>query len=195
MAKHPIFAVVFRPTYTLMQPTRRFVLISSLILFILSAGYYYLGGLNPVPIEVAEVPSFALAGRSYRGTTTDAALRKLMQEVHQEVETGKLRGTFMVGYLGNPDRPDTLNVWVGARLPSLADTSEVRQAGWQVRLFAGGKAMQATVKAHPLVAPSPVRINEKIREKARREGVELQNIITDEYQEDQTVITTIFAKF
>lgn len=147
--------------------------------------YYYLGGFNEVVIELVETDEYIIAGYNYHGTYEQDVLQDLFFQVKEYVEADVLKGIITVlNYDSAVTEADSIHQLIGVRLQAepLNKPQEV-----ELETIPAGRAVRATISAHPLVMPNPESIVEQIRSFARENNLELKALSIEQYVESEEI--------
>ena len=158
------------------------VLPLSILAFI---GYYWLGGLNRVTIEVVEEQARPILGKYYRGRYGDLALRKIFVEAKQLRQDGTAPGLLTVINLDSISASDqSVNQLIGIALTKPLTTVP---PGYQLDTIPAGTYLRATLQANSLVMPQPKTINEKIAAYASNHQLLVSGLPIEFYQTSNTL--------
>jgi DNA gyrase inhibitor GyrI len=147
--------------------------------------YYYLGGFNEVDIELVETEEYIIAGYSYHGPYDQDVLQDLFFQVKEYVEADVLKGIITVlNYDSAVTEADSIHQLIGVRLQAepLNKPQEV-----VLETIPAGRAVRATIRAHPLVMPNPESILEQVRSFAVKNNLELKALSIEQYVESEEI--------
>jgi hypothetical protein len=120
----------------------------------LAFGYYaFLGGFNKPEIIITASPSRYVAGQYYEGPADDPAFGEYFKKAGRLHEAKTLPGNLANIYYNSPEeKSDSIKAFIGILVP---DSSVSLPAGYELRVWKGGsKVVQATTRAHYLLAPN-----------------------------------------
>jgi hypothetical protein len=131
---------------------KKFLLI---ILVLVGAGlglYAYLGGFNPVTVQVVTTDTHYLAGRYFAGPLNDEKLGELFRQASGNLDAKKVDGVLANIYYNNPEQEnDSIKAFIGIKV---LDTIAAIPNGYELKRIAGGKkVVQASVQAHYMLSP------------------------------------------
>jgi hypothetical protein len=170
------------------------IIISVSVLIIIAASVIYaqLGGAKDIEIKKTSTNGYSLIGKKYEGKRSSKAFGKLMNEVADLVKTNQIKGNFAVYHFINPDsEQDTLNSLVGIMV---ADSMQAVPEDYVFIKFASQEVLQATLKSHWLVSPSPAEVTQKLQAYALTNRLTLVDTILEKYNQDKEIITEITIK-
>ena len=168
-----------------------FTAVIAVIVVVAAIYYVKLGGFNPMHKSVEEQPELYFSGQKYYGLTTDDSLREIMGSVFQEVQRGRLEGTFSVCHIGNPDQDRyPISVWVGTTQES--PQKAVPELFDQWRLPAR-EVVRATINSYSIVAPNPNKVNEELRNLAQKRGLTLDSLYLERYFSEEKIFNEIYV--
>lgn len=169
-----------------MSRTKKFVIGGLVIVALGLVVYVYLGGLNKMEIE--EVPvtsSYRFLGKDYTGRPASAEHKNLFFEFRDKITSGEIKGRLaMIHFLDAQTKKGEYKMFVGILLDEIPEDfpEDYRLMGVEL-----DKAIQARIEVHNLVMPSPQTIESRIGQYAMRQGLQLQPISIEIYQQDNTL--------
>jgi hypothetical protein len=151
--------------------------------------YIFLGGFKEVTFSIQPVSKpKVLAGVPFEGNMRSSRLDSLFEVTRQIHQSGQLKGTLGAIYYDVPLKKQSrgeINALIGVWLD---DASMSLPKGFQLRTIPAGKVVQARLQAHFLVSPSPDEVQEKMRQYARQQGLQPENLVIEEYLSDESII-------
>jgi hypothetical protein len=159
--------------------------------------YIKRGGLVMPQISKVQTLPFYMIATSYKGMIAKkeqgAILRDKIRQTHEYIDSGKLQGTLTLVYEGNPDQAkDSIQAYIGV---IVADSVAMAMPkGYEIRHFEAMRVVRAEIKAHVSVAPNPAKINEMLRDFARKSGLTLQDRHIEKYISEEHIISEIMVK-
>jgi hypothetical protein len=149
------------------------------------------GGVQPQLYKV-QTMAFYIAGTKYEGKSTDKKLQNILRQAHEYRDSQQLKGTLAVVYEGNPDANKVIKATIGI---IVEDTAGLRlPEGYQLRLFPAMRTVRAETKAHVSVTPNADKINEAIRDFARKSGLNLDTLYIERYYNEEHTTADIKVK-
>ena len=163
---------------TLMLKKIFFYVLASVTLLAL-IGYYWLGGFNPVIIEVVNHPERVVIGQPYQGRYGDLKLREIFVKTNQAIQAGTWPAPLVVI---NRDtvmaEEKEINQLIGV-LSTRPDT--LSSPHYQADTLPVGRYLRAVVQAQPNAMPQPEAVNEQMRQYAQEHQWTLSNTIVEFY--------------
>ena len=149
------------------------------------AGYYWLGGLNEVTVEVVTEEARLLVAKRYQGQYGDLALRQAFVEARKLQEEGTLPGVLTVANLDSVSASgQSVHQLIGVTMSTSPSTVPT---GYQVDTLPTGQYLRATLRANPLVMPQPRIINEHIADYANEHALDIIGLPIEFYQAGDTL--------
>lgn len=152
------------------------ILIASIsLLVVIGIGYWVfhsLGGNTPVQIELIEKRPESLAGITYRGTPQDEQLRKNFEEVESQKIRNPGSSLHTIYEVEPAGKLDTMIVFVGIN-------KAFPIAGLEHRTFDEQKYLLAKITGSSWVMPGPKKVQQKLREYALENDLELTGTFID----------------
>ncbi len=148
-------------------------------------GYYYLGGFNPIVLEVVQTDARVVVGQSYRGTYGDLALRKIFVEAKQRQEDGTVPGVLtVINRDAASGSEEEVNQFIGIALSAPLDSLP---PDYQRDTLAAGTYLRARVSAHPVAQPRPRTINEQLEAYATEHQLTVSGLPIERYRSSDTL--------
>jgi hypothetical protein len=148
-------------------------------------GYYWLGGFNPINVEVVRLDERVVVGQAYRGTYGDLALREIFVKARQQQERGAMPGVLtVVNRDAASGSGQEVNQFIGIALSAPIDSLPT---GYQRDSLAAGTYLRARVTANPLVQPRPQAINERLLNYAAKHGLTVSGLPIEVYRTPDTL--------
>ena len=155
------------------------------ILLILIIVYYYLGGFNKTLVELVQTDDYVIAGYEYYGPYDQDELQELFFQVQDFVESGALVGTItVVNYQLDFEVQDSVRQLIGVQVKTQPLTLPDKVIMDTIR---SEQVVRATVKAHPLVMPHPGDTQAQIMDYAKKEFLELDNLVIEQYKGEEEI--------
>ncbi|HEX8531253.1 MAG TPA: hypothetical protein VF646_14575, partial [Cytophagales bacterium] len=149
------------------------------LLVVSFAGYVLLGGLKEPVLSETRIPGYLLAGKEFRGKSTDGELGALFDQAKQLHVTGQLPGTLAAIYYKTKDAAKgRVHTFAGV---IVKDSVAKLPAGFVYRAVPPGRAVRAEVLAHYLVAPAPGRVQEELAAFASQNGLKADTLVVEKY--------------
>ena len=143
------------------------------------AGYYWLGGLNEVTVEVVTEEARLLVAKRYQGQYGDLALRQAFVEARKLQEEGTLPGVLTVANLDSVSASgQSVHQLIGVTMSTSPSTVPT---GYQVDTLPTGQYLRATLRAQPRT------INEQITDYANRHTLNIVGLPIEFYQGGDTL--------
>ncbi|UZD24669.1 hypothetical protein PBT90_14905 [Algoriphagus halophytocola] len=154
---------------------KRVLIASGILAGLVVVGYLifdFLGGNNPIKIELIERQPETLIGRTFRGIPRDEQLAANFQEL--EVQKSLNPGSYLhtIYEIEPAGKHDTMVVFVGINKQLPLEDMETRK-------FTQSKYLLATIQSNRWVMPSPESIKEKLQSFAAENELKLSGIFID----------------
>jgi len=139
-----------------------------------------LGGNTPVEIQLINQPPPSLAGKTYRGTPQAEELGKTFEEI--ESKKGLNPGSYLhtIYEIEPAGKLDTMVVFIGIN-------KSLPINGLEYKIFEEGSYLLATVKSNRWVMPSPQKVQQRLKEFATENKLELSGVFIDKIISDEEV--------
>lgn len=151
--------------------------------------YTFLGGFKNIAFSIQPVSKpKVLAGIPFEGNMRSSRLDSLFEVTRQIHQSGRLKGTLGAIYYDVPLKKRSrgeINALIGIWLD---EASTPLPKGFQLRTIPAGKVVQARLQAHFLVSPSPDEVQEKMRQYARQQRLQPENLVMEQYLSDESII-------
>lgn len=159
---------------------------------IITAVYFYLGGLNSVEYTVENVSDYNLVGTHFIGKADSSAIEDAFFEAKGYLENKTLTGSLIiVHYNDSTLEDDQQKLFIGVKLDQ--GTSRLPENYTRVTIPAQ-RAVRATIEAHNSVMPSPKTIENNLRDKATESNIRLQDFTVEQYVSANLLIVDMLAK-
>ncbi len=161
-------------------------------IIIITAVYFYLGGLNKVEYTIENASDYNLVGVSYQGKADSSAIEEAYFRARDLVEAGEIEGTLtIIHYNDSTLLEDEQKLFVGIKLNrGISDLPE----GYSRITIPTTRIVRATIEAHNSVMPSPKSIENNLREKATQANIRLQEFTVEQYVSVNQIIIDMLAK-
>ena len=141
--------------------------------------YYWLGGFNPVVIEVVNHPERTVIGQPYQGRYGDLKLREIFVKTNQAIQAGTWPAPLIVI---NRDTVMTEENQVDQLIGVLSDRPDTLSSShYRAGTLPAGRYVRAVVQAQPNAMPQPEAVNEQMRQYAQQHQWSLVNTIVEFY--------------
>ncbi|OEK02037.1 hypothetical protein BFP97_11120 [Roseivirga sp. 4D4] len=170
----------------------RITIIGVSAIIIITAVYFYLGGLNKVEYSIENVSDYNLVGVAYRGKSDSSAIEEAFFKAKELIEDEIIDGTLVViHYNDSTLAEDEQKLFIGIKLDQgLASIPQ----GYTRITIPTKRAVRASIEAHNVVMPSPKTIENNIREKAAEASIRLQDFTVEQYVSANEIIIDMLAK-
>ncbi|GJM29207.1 MAG: hypothetical protein DHS20C17_18420 [Cyclobacteriaceae bacterium] len=158
------------------------------LLVLLFAGYYKLGGFNPVQVELVEVDNYHLAGRYFEGSYESDTVGMYFNQMKEVLGAGVVEGNPVIIYHHEPTDSSGLSmIFVGILL---SDTEiEPLPSRDLIRIeIDASTAIRVSKKAHISVMPNPDKIDKLIEAYARDHRVKIAALDIEIYHSDNRLV-------
>ncbi|MBO3700379.1 hypothetical protein [Roseivirga sp. E12] len=161
-------------------------------IIIITAVYFYLGGLNKVEYSIENVSDYNLIGVAYQGKADSSAVEEAFFRAKEFIEDEIIEGTLVViHYNDSTLADDEQKLFIGIKLDQgLASIPH----GYSRITIPTKRAVRASIEAHNVVMPSPKTIENNIREKAAEASIRLQDFTIEQYVSANQIIIDMLAK-
>lgn len=168
---------------SMLQKILLFVVLPLSVLALL--GYYFLGGLNPIEIEVVQAEARIVVGQSYQGTYGDLALRKIFVEAKQRQQSGAVPGMLtVINRDATSGSEEEVNQFIGIALTAPIDSLP---PDYTRDTLAAGTYLRARVSANPVAQPRPHTINERLEAYAVEHQLTVSGLPIELYRASDTL--------
>jgi predicted transcriptional regulator YdeE len=172
---------------------KKIVLAAILLVFLgLIVVYFQRGGGVKPNFYKVQTAAFYIAGTSYEGKSTDKNLQTVIRQAHQYLENKQLKGILSIIYEGNPDTNKPIKATVGIIVEDTAGLQLPKD--YKLRLFPAMRAVRAETKAHVSVTPNADKINEELRDFARKNGLQIDTLYIERYYNEEHTAADIKVK-
>ncbi|MDN5200717.1 hypothetical protein QQ008_05080 [Fulvivirgaceae bacterium BMA10] len=146
--------------------------------------YSYLGGWNEVQVSLREVNDIRMVGQPFKGSATSDTLRTIFLSA-KEVIGKQQEGTLAILYYKDVDKENNeIDCFAGIMVDK---DSELNVPNFEIKTFQVSKVIRAYFEGHRLVTPDPSTINQKIRDFAQSQNLNLQPIFIEKYFSDHAI--------
>ncbi|MDW7693699.1 hypothetical protein R9C00_03000 [Flammeovirgaceae bacterium SG7u.111] len=159
--------------------------IGGMILFFIS--YALLGGFSSIHVEKEKAEPFYIKGKHYHGQTNKREFQELVYSMMELKKNGELAGEFTICYWGDPDSDDSLKVMVGVASPTLPEVTD----SLVTEKIVLENVLVGSFETHFLGAPSPSRVNDKIKETVAEMGIKTEKLYIERYLKGNNIITLV----
>ena len=162
---------------------KKVLITSGILVILIIAGYAifdFLGGNNPVKIELVEKKPETLTGRTFKGIPRDEQLAANFQELEAKKSLNPGSYLHTIYEVEPAGKHDTMVVFVGIN-------KQLPLTDMESRSFPQSKYLRATIQSNRWVMPSPESIKEKLQVFARENQLELSGIFIDKIISDSEV--------
>jgi hypothetical protein len=164
-----------------------------IFLFVLSfavlGGYALLGGFKEPNMAVVTIPGYMLAGKEFEGRSGAPELNEIFNKAKELNSTGQLPGTLAAIYY-DAKEAEKGNVHTFAGV-IVKDPIAQLPDGFVYRAVPAGKAVQAEIFAHYLVAPAPGRVQLDLAGFARQNGLKPARFVIEKYFGPSNIVLEI----
>lgn len=162
------------------------------VIVIITAVYFYLGGLNKVEYTIENVSDYNLIGVPYQGKADSSVVEEAFFLAREYIEDKAVEGTLVViHYNDSTLAKDEQKLFIGIKLDQgLASIPH----GYSRITIPTTRAVRATIEAHNIVMPSPQTIENNLREKAAQANIRLQDFTVEQYVSENQIIIDMLAK-
>lgn len=170
----------------------RITIIGVSVIIIITAVYFYLGGLNKVEYSIESVSDYNLVGIAYQGKSDSSAIEEAFFKAKEFIEDEIIDGTLVViHYNDSTLAEDEQKLFIGIKLnQGLASIPQ----GYSRITIPTQRAVRASIEAHNVVMPSPKTIENNLREKAAEASIRLQDFTVEQYVSANQIIIDMLAK-
>jgi hypothetical protein len=176
------------------QMRRRRATVLFLFLLVLASigGYALLGGFKEPRMSVVQISGYRLAGKEFKGRSGAPELNDIFSRAKSLNEAGKLPGTLAAIYY-ETEEAEKGNVHTFAGV-IVGDSPVQLPEGFTFRTIPAGRAVQAEIFAHYLVAPAPGRVQENLAGFARRNSLKPAAFVLEKYFGSNNIVLEIPVK-
>ncbi len=154
-----------------------------------SVGFAILGGFSKPKIIQTYIPTYAIAGKPFRGQAISDTLMQLFNATKDLHTAGKLPGTLAAVYYTSPDESKgNVDVWVGILVK---DTTIALPTGYLFRHFPSSSVVRAEINAHYMVAPTPDKVKSQLYEFATEQKLKPDSYVIERYLNEKEIIMEI----
>ncbi len=161
-------------------------------IIIITAVYFYLGGLNKVEYTIENANDYNLVGIPYQGKADSSAIEEAYFRAKDLVEAGEVDGTLtIIHYNDSTLLEDEQKLFVGIKLNNgISDLP----TGYSRITIPTTRIVRATIEAHNSVMPSPKSIENNLKDKAAQANIRLQDFTVEQYVSVNQIIIDMLAK-
>ncbi|MFY0593763.1 hypothetical protein [Roseivirga sp.] len=159
---------------------------------VITAVYFYLGGLNSVEYSVENVSDYNLIGVPFKGKAKDKAIEEAYFEAKEYVESGSIAGTLTLVHYNDTTLADgEQKLFIGIKLDAgIADLP----ANYERMTIPVKRVVRASIEAHNSVMPSPGKIEDNLYKRADELNIRLQDFTIEQYVSANLLIIDVPAK-
>lgn len=162
------------------------------LIVLITAAYFYLGGLNSVEYTVENVSDYNLAGVPFQGKAKSKAIEEAFFKAKDYIADGTLDGVLvLVHYNDTTLADDEQKLFIGIKLDAGASNLP---AEYSRITIPAQRVVRATIEAHNSVMPSPQKIEENLKQKAADLSIELQDFTIEQYISANQLIIDMMAR-
>ncbi len=160
-----------------------------IVLFVIGLGYYRMGGLNPVKVELVEVDSYNLLGRYFEGSYKSDTVAIYFNEMQDYIESGRITGDPVIIYYQEPEGVLGLSrIFVGIRLSELGNTEKQEFGHLLNDGIQASSAIRVSKEAHISVMPNPEKIAKLIESFAEEHNLKIGTASIEIYQSQNRLV-------
>lgn len=161
-------------------------------IIIITAVYFYLGGLNKVEYTIESAGDYNLIGVAYQGKSDSSIVEDAYFKAKDLVFGGEIDGTVaIIHYNDSTLAEDEQKLFVGIRLnKGISDLP----SGYSRITIPTTRIVRATIEAHNSVMPTPKAIEDNLREKAVQANIRLQDFTVEQYVSENLIIIDMLAR-
>lgn len=162
------------------------------MIVVITAAYFYLGGMNSVEYTVENVSDYHLVGMPFRGKGDSKEIEEAFFKAKGHLEEGVLNGVLtIVHYQDTTLTEEEQKLFIGVNLnEGIADLPE----GYQRLTIPAQRTIRATIEAYNVVMPSPETIENNIREKAVELNISVQTFTIEQYVSEKQLLIDMPAR-
>lgn len=154
------------------------------LLLLLFFGYYQLGGLNPLQVEMVRVDNYYLIGRYFQGNHQSDTIRLYFNEMNRYVEEGILSGHPAIIYDQEPEGTrGKSKSFIGILTKKPTSYGDLKQ-----RQISATECIRVYKNSHISVMPNPAKIEKLIRSYAEEHGYELDEFNVEIYHPSSRLV-------
>ncbi|GAA0880767.1 hypothetical protein GCM10009119_37370 [Algoriphagus jejuensis] len=142
--------------------------------------FNYLGGNNPIRIELVEDSPVTLTGKTYRGTPQDKKLKETFQFIESRMALSPGTKIHTIYYLEPAGKLDTMEVFIGLDLPFATEKLESKT-------FPETRFLRATIHGNKWVMPHPETVKASLEGYAKENNLKLSGVFIDKIVSDEEV--------
>ena len=175
---------------------RKYVLIAIAVLIVGGGAYYvYSGGLNSIEYTVENVSDYHVVGRMFEGELDAEEIEEYFFEAKDLVFGGLIDGNLtMVHYNDSTLGKKETKLFIGVLLNQLGDSIGV-PSDYELIIFKASKAVRASIYSDNSVRPGASTIEERLKEKAKVERLNLQNFTIEKYLSEEELVIDMLVKY
>ncbi len=139
------------------------------ILAIMGGVYYYLGGFNPVSVEVVPVQPYFLLGKEFSGSHRSDTLRTYFNQMKALRDSLNLSGPVVLIYDQEPQGPrGMVSNFTGLRLESPPRSTA---PGYKIRSVRADSVVRISKDCHAALMPNPSKVESLLQDYLQRNGL------------------------
>ncbi|MCF6359129.1 MAG: hypothetical protein L3J29_00020 [Cyclobacteriaceae bacterium] len=163
---------------------KKYFIIGAIILIAGLVINYKFGGFEKTEPQLIEVSDYAIYGASYEGSYKSNALSSLVSKMQTlQKNMADSSNVVLVNYID--EAKETLGI-VSNFVGIITEGRGMEDL--EKKTIKANKAIRVVVKINPLTMPSPEKIKALAFEMAEKEGLVLQKLSIEQYQEDDTLV-------
>ncbi len=148
-----------------------------------------MGGFKEPEITLKDSPVYIILGKRYKGNVEDKKLKQTYKDAQNKYKEEILKGTFCVIHFLEPDEnKGGVDAVVGV---IVKDTTVPRPKTYSFYVIEKREVVQATLKSHYSVAPSPETVNSLMKEMANKNGYKLGKGSLEKYYDAHNWIVEV----
>jgi hypothetical protein len=172
-----------------MKIRRILVIVVPIIIALIVAAYIYLGGFKDPEFLFKESTGYIIFGKRYTGKLEDKNLKASYKEVQEKYEDGKLKGTFAVMHIHEPDQKEgKVDAVIGV---IVEDSLNAQNNEYKYYTWRKGPVAEVTIKSHFAVSPSPQEVIEYVAAQAKSRGYKIGKGSFEKYFDTDHLVVEI----
>lgn len=162
-----------------------YIIIIIICLLIISVSIYYvLGGFDTLEVFEMGGADRTVVGHKYTGRHNDPRLDSIRQVIVEDLQSGKLKGRLtLIDYYGQMKDRDSVNLFIGASFDGASDIVRI-PAGYDYLQFDSTKIFKIFLSQRKIARPTPEKIYQLVKQKAKETGVVLRPYSFEIYYKD-----------
>lgn len=161
----------------------------SIVLFVIGLGYYRMGGLNPVKVELVDVDNYQLLGRYFEGNYKSDTVAIYFNEMQDYLESGQINGDPVIIYYQEPEGVQGLSlIFVGIRVSEPGDKEKQEFSHLLNDEIIASSAIRVSKEGHISVMPNPEKIAKLIESFAEEKNLKIGEASIEIYQSQSRLV-------